>query len=78
MPKRFTLAQINTCLSDNGWNILQEDSNFIIYQTNHHPGGDVYVPTSIGYYEWEYICRQLEDQSIDPEPLHECFSSLPE
>lgn len=70
MPEPYKKAKVEAALIEHGFNILQTTGSFSFYQMHVSPGCDLVIDWSTGQYEWDDLKAQLEDEGIDPEPIH--------
>ena len=76
MPEPYKKAKIDAALAEHGLNIQQLPGGVSLYQDYTFPGCDLVIDWSQGIYEWDDLKAQLEDQGIDPEPIHNTLLSL--
>ena len=66
----YTRNQVESALAEDGYVVLQENENLVIYHTNTYPGNDLVLDWSEGENDWESLQGQLEFHGIDSASIH--------
>lgn len=76
MPEPYEQANVETALTEHGFTVQQMPGGFSFYQRHISPGCDLMIDWSQGTYDWDDLKAQLENQGIDPEPIHNTLLHL--